>query len=71
MTQPGRAFKQAVGWGTFGVWQFLKAIHLSEELGDTPVIVVSAVTADTEGAVRSMRKPVDIEDLLEAVRTYC
>jgi CheY-like chemotaxis protein len=52
-------------------WQFLQELHRRRELEETPVVVVTAVDADPGGAVRVMRKPVDVDELLETVRRYC
>jgi CheY-like chemotaxis protein len=51
-------------------WQVLGALREAERLGDIPVVVVSAVPSHADGAVRVMVKPVDVEELLKAVREY-
>ncbi len=53
-------------------WQFLRELRETGRQMNFPVVVVSAVGApSTEGAVRVMRKPIDVDDLLETVRAYC
>jgi CheY-like chemotaxis protein len=52
-------------------WQFLRTLKKTDKLVSTPVVVVSAVPQDADGAVRVMRKPVDVDALLETIREYC
>lgn len=54
-------------------WQFLEARRNNAILADFPVVVVSAV-ADPKGtldATEVMRKPPDIDSLLEVVHHHC
>ena len=49
-------------------WEFLGALRTDQH--DIPVVVISAVAEATAGAVRVVRKPVDIDTLLDAVHQY-
>jgi CheY-like chemotaxis protein len=50
-------------------WEVLEELEESGELGQTSVIVVSAMCAP--GAKACLRKPVDLDELLEAVGRCC
>jgi CheY-like chemotaxis protein len=54
-------------------WQFLEARKKNTVIADLPVIVVSAVgeQAQGAGATEIMRKPPDIDSLLETVSHHC
>ena len=53
-------------------WQFLGALRRDPSLPDPPVVVVSAVPdAAPEGAVAVLRKPFNLDRLLEVVAKYC
>jgi CheY-like chemotaxis protein len=58
-------------------WEFLRARRLVPELSQTPVIVLSAVgephlaAARALGASEVLQKPVEAQDVLDAVRRYC
>jgi chemotaxis family two-component system sensor histidine kinase/response regulator PixL len=58
-------------------WQFLDARRHDPNLARSPVVLVTAVGAIHIAAVRAlgaddvMQKPVEPEQLLEAVRRYC
>lgn len=53
-------------------WQLLRCLHGAKELGDIPVIVVSAARDRVpEGARNYLHKPLDLETLLAAVEGQC
>lgn len=53
--------------------QFLDTVMKDSKLAPIPVLIVSAVAdkANTEGAVGFLKKPVDIEIVLDIVAQYC
>jgi CheY-like chemotaxis protein len=50
-------------------WEVLEELQETGELADTPIIVVSAMCAP--GARACLRKPVDLDELLQAVGRCC
>jgi CheY-like chemotaxis protein len=54
-------------------WQFLEARKKDSVIADLPVVVVSAVAEQAQGAgaTEIMRKPPDIDTLLETVAHHC
>jgi CheY-like chemotaxis protein len=54
-------------------WQFLEARKKNSVLAELPVVVVSAVgdQARNAGATEVIRKPPDIDSLLEVVHHHC
>ena len=56
-------------------WEFMKAVSSKGDLDDLPVVVVSAFTeqlaAGEAGAKRILKKPLDVQQLLETVAEYC
>jgi len=50
-------------------WEVLDELGESGELASIPIIVISAMCA--AGARACLRKPVDLDELLSAVRTCC
>lgn len=53
--------------------QFLDKIMLDSKLAPIPVLIVSAVAdkANTEGSVGFLKKPIDIDVVLNTVAQYC
>lgn len=55
-------------------WAFLKALDSNESLADVPIVIVSAYTdraGTLERAQQVLKKPVDINALMEVVRQHC
>lgn len=54
-------------------WEFANALHQDEKLSPIPVVVVSAFSdqAQTIPAGKFMRKPIDLDALLNVVKQYC
>lgn len=55
-------------------WEFLEAKKANSAIADLPVIVVSAIGDETPkptGIQDFIRKPIDLNRLFVAVRTYC
>jgi CheY-like chemotaxis protein len=54
-------------------WEFLLVQRADPELKDIPVMVCSAVADRTKfpGIVEFVRKPIDLDELLRLVGTYC
>ena len=52
-------------------WQFLVALQKDPELLQTPVVILSAAPDNAQGAVKVMSKPIDVDTLLDTVKTYC
>jgi CheY-like chemotaxis protein len=54
-------------------WQFLEARKKNSVIAELPVVVVSAIADEAHGAgaTEIMRKPPDIDTLLETVRHHC
>jgi two-component system, chemotaxis family, chemotaxis protein CheY len=55
-------------------WEFLEAKKKNEILAPIPVIVLSAaadIKMKSISAVRVLKKPVDLEELLTALWTFC
>jgi CheY-like chemotaxis protein len=53
-------------------WDFFKEIRARGEYARVPVIVhSSAPSGAPQGATRVLRKPVDLERLLDVVREFC
>jgi CheY-like chemotaxis protein len=50
-------------------WEVLEELDETGELGNVPIIVVSAMSAPCARAC--LRKPVNLEELLAVVSTYC
>jgi CheY-like chemotaxis protein len=50
-------------------WEVLEELQETGELAETPIIVVSAMCAP--GARACLRKPVDLDELLQAVGRCC
>ncbi len=50
-------------------WEVLEALEESGEIGDVPIVVVSAMCAP--GVRECLHKPVDLEELLEVVARHC
>jgi CheY-like chemotaxis protein len=51
-------------------WDFLESLHHDPKLVDIPVVVITGMPhrIDRERVSRALRKPVDLDDLLDAVR---
>jgi CheY-like chemotaxis protein len=51
-------------------WDFLDSLHRDPKLVDIPVVVMTGMPhpIDRERVSRALRKPVDLDDLLDAVR---
>ena len=55
-------------------WEFLSAQKADERLSKIPVVVVTAVgkeSAESPSATGYIKKPVELEVLLETVKQYC
>ncbi len=55
-------------------WEFLEHVREDERLRNIPIVVVTAAGEPRdapEGAMRVLRKPLDLEALLGLVRQYC
>lgn len=52
-------------------WQFLLALRKDPELLQVPVVILSAAPEENPAAVRVMGKPIDVDTLLDTVRTFC
>ena len=53
-------------------WDFMRAVSEKGTLDDLPVIVVSAYSETVApGAKRVLKKPLDVKQLLAAVREFC
>jgi len=53
-------------------WELLECFRERPELRDVPVVVHSSVsTPQVTGAVRVIRKPVELDTLMGVVREYC
>ena len=54
-------------------WEFAEALGEDDRLATIPIVVVTAYTRQAKGinAKRVLKKPVDLDALLGAVRTYC
>ncbi len=53
-------------------WDFMEVVRKNKRLEDMPVVVVSAYSEKkTEGVRRVLKKPLDVNKLLEAVAEYC
>jgi CheY-like chemotaxis protein len=53
-------------------WDFMEVVRKNKRLEDMPVVVVSAYSEKkAEGVRRVLKKPLDVNKLLEAVAEYC
>ncbi len=52
-------------------WQFLKEQSLDDKLKDIPVVVCSASKENIPEGVKFLKKPIDLDSLLDVARTYC
>jgi CheY-like chemotaxis protein len=53
-------------------WEFMKVVKQNRRLDDMPVVVVSAYSErKAEGVRRVLKKPLDVNALLQAVAEYC
>jgi CheY-like chemotaxis protein len=53
-------------------WDFMKAVNRQRDLDDMPIVVVSAFSEQgAPGARRTLKKPLDVEQLLKAVAEFC
>ena len=52
-------------------WDFMRAVSQKHDLDDLPVVVVSAYSETAPGAKRVLKKPLDVKQLLAAVREFC
>ena len=55
-------------------WAFLTALDQNDSLADVPIVIVSAYTdkaGTLERAQQVLKKPVDINALMEVVRQHC
>jgi CheY-like chemotaxis protein len=53
-------------------WDFMRAVAAKRDLDDLPVVVVSAYSEKpAPGAKRILKKPLDVKQLLAAVREFC
>jgi CheY-like chemotaxis protein len=52
-------------------WDFMREVSEKKDLDDLPVVVVSAYTEPANGAKRILKKPLDVKQLLGAVREFC
>ncbi|MCZ7687359.1 MAG: response regulator [Sandaracinaceae bacterium] len=55
-------------------WAFLKALDQDEALAGVPIVIVSAYTdraGSLERAAQVLKKPVDIQALMDVVREHC
>jgi CheY-like chemotaxis protein len=53
-------------------WDFMREVAGKKDLDDLPVVVVSAYTEQhATGAKRTLKKPLDVKQLLGAVREFC
>jgi CheY-like chemotaxis protein len=53
-------------------WDFMRAVKTDHNLDDMPVVVVSAYSEKpAEGVRRVLKKPLDVDKLLDAVAQYC
>ncbi|MET0403413.1 MAG: response regulator [Cystobacter sp.] len=50
---------------------FMKGMRAQEHLADIPVVVTSASHKPPEGACAYVPKPIDVDELLTVVKTYC
>jgi CheY-like chemotaxis protein len=53
-------------------WEFMDSVRKTKRFDDMPVVVVSAYSErPAPGVRRSLKKPLDVEQLLGAVQEYC
>ena len=54
-------------------WEFLDEKNHSKEIADIPVLVISAVrgAANIPGALGFLKKPIDLQRLIDFVELYC
>jgi CheY-like chemotaxis protein len=52
-------------------WDFMREVSTKKDLDDLPVVVVSAYSERLPGAKRILKKPLDVKQLLGAVREFC
>lgn len=53
-------------------WDFMREVASKKDLDDLPVVVVSAYSVQaTPGAKRVLKKPLDVKQLVAAVREFC
>ena len=53
-------------------WEFMNVVKQNRRLDDMPVVVVSAYSErKAEGVRRVLKKPLDVNKLLDAVAEYC
>jgi CheY-like chemotaxis protein len=52
-------------------YAFMKGMRADGQLADIPVVVTSASHKPPEGACAYVPKPIDVDELLAVVKTYC
>lgn len=52
-------------------WQFMEEFNRDPSINKIPVVVCSASKSNPPPNVKVMRKPVDLERLLEVLNSYC
>jgi len=53
-------------------WDFMREVASKKDLDELPVVVVSAYSeTSAPGAKRVLKKPLDVKQLLSAVREFC
>jgi CheY-like chemotaxis protein len=53
-------------------WEFMETVRKSTRFDDMPVVVVSAYSErPAPGVRRTLKKPLDVDQLLGAVQEYC
>jgi two-component system, OmpR family, response regulator CpxR len=55
-------------------WEFLERVREDDRLNQIPIVVVTAAGEQREapeGAIKLMRKPLNLEALLGLIRQYC
>jgi CheY-like chemotaxis protein len=52
-------------------WQLLNVLSRDDRLATIPVVVMSAAAQPATGQLRTLKKPIDLEILLQIVREHC
>ena len=52
-------------------WDFLKAVNGMREMEGLPIVVVTSYSEKADGARRTIKKPLDVKQLISAVAEFC